>query len=127
MKVFKRKDFHRWQTSEKLPDSALCEAVKEMECGLVDAKLGGGLYKKRIARPGAGKRGGYRTLLSTRAGQHYVFLHAFSKSDKTNITREEARALKYVGKVFLDLSREDLLKARYSGVLLEVHCNDEAH
>jgi len=45
MKVFKRKDFHRWQASERLPDIALCEAVREIECGLVDAKLGGGLYK----------------------------------------------------------------------------------
>ena len=40
MTVLKRKDFARWQAGEKLPDDALCNAVKEMENGLIDA-LGG--------------------------------------------------------------------------------------
>lgn len=30
MIVLKRKDFARWQVSEKLSDAALCKAVKEM-------------------------------------------------------------------------------------------------
>ena len=41
MTVFKRRDFARWQASERLPDAALCKAVQEMEAGLVDADLGG--------------------------------------------------------------------------------------
>jgi len=61
----KRKDFARWQAGERLPDDTLCKAVKEMENGLVDADLGGFLYKKRVARPGGGKSGGYRTVLSS--------------------------------------------------------------
>lgn len=44
--ILKRKDFIRWQAGEKLPDAALCKAVKEMEDGLIDADLGGSLYKK---------------------------------------------------------------------------------
>ena len=75
--VFKRKDFARWQAGEKLPDAALCKAVKEMAMGLIDADLGGFLYKKRVARSGGGKSGGYRTLLSARMGDRYVFLHGF--------------------------------------------------
>lgn len=35
--ILKRKDFARWQSAEKLPDSALCKAVEEMESGLIDA------------------------------------------------------------------------------------------
>ena len=66
--ILKRRDFARWQASEKLPDAALCKAVQEMENGLIDADLGGSLYKKRVARPGGGKSGGYRTLLSARIG-----------------------------------------------------------
>jgi hypothetical protein len=31
----------------KLPDAALCNAVQEMDNGLIDADLGGFLYKKR--------------------------------------------------------------------------------
>ncbi|WP_328186118.1 type II toxin-antitoxin system RelE/ParE family toxin [Marinobacter sp. OP 3.4] len=127
MNVFKRKDFARWQAGEKLSDTALCNAVREMESGLIDAELGGQLYKKRVARPGAGKSGGYRTILSARVGHRYVFLHGFSKSDKANITRDEKKALQYAGKVFLDLSNQELAKALQAGVLLEVCCGEQNH
>ena len=124
-RILKRKDVVRWQVGERLPAVALCKAVKEMEDGLLDADLGGFLYKKRVARPGAGKSGGYRTLLSARIGDRYVFLHGFSKSEKANITRDEKRALQFAGKVFLELSGAALSKALLSGVLLEVHCEQD--
>lgn len=124
-RVFKRKGFARWQAGEKLPDSALCKAVKEMESDLIDADLGGFLYKKRVARPGGGKSGGYRTLVSARIGSRYVFLHGFPKNDKANITQDEKKALQYAGTVFLTLPAEALLKALQSGVLLEVHCEQD--
>ena len=127
MSVLKRKDFARWQTGEKLSDAALCKAVQEMESGLIDADLGGFLYKKRVARTGSGKSGGYRTLLSARIGGRYVFLHGFPKSDKANITQDERKALQFAGKVFLELSAEDLMKALRSGVLVEVCCEEQAH
>jgi hypothetical protein len=127
MSVLKRKDFARWQAGEKLPDAALCKAVEEMESGLVDADLGGFLYKKRVARPGGGKSGGYRTVLSARIGQRYVFLHGFAKSEKTNITQDEKKALQFAGKVFLDLSSVDLTRAVEAGVLVEVHCVQQTH
>ena len=127
MTVFKRRDFARWQASERLPDAALCKAVQEMEAGLVDADLGGFLYKKRVARPGGGKSGGYRTLLSARIGSSYVFLHGFPKSNKANITQDERKALQFAGKVFLELSAENLAKALESGVLLGGCCDEQAH
>jgi hypothetical protein len=127
MRVLKRKDFARWQAGEKLPDAVLCKAVHEMETGLVDADLGGFLYKKRVARPGAGKSGGYRTLLSARIGSRYVFLHGFPKSDKANIAQDERKALQFAGKVFLELTAEDLVKALEIGVLLEVCCDEQTH
>lgn len=124
-RVLKRKDFTRWQAAEKLPDIALCKAVQEMESGLIDVDLGGALYKKRVARPGGGKSGGYRSLLSARIGSRYVFLHGFSKSEKGNITQDEKKALQFVGKVFLGLSPEALLNALQADVLLEVHCEQD--
>jgi hypothetical protein len=127
MNVLKRKDFARWQAGERLPDAALCEAVREMEAGLIDADLGGFLYKKRVARPGSGKSGGYRTLLSARIGGRHVFLHGFSKNDRANITQGERKALQLAGKVFLELSAEDLMKALEIGVLLEVLCDEQTH
>ena len=122
MSVLKRKDFARWQARERLPDTSLCQAVEEMEGGLIDADLGGLLYKKRVARPGGGKSGGYRTVLSARIGDRYVFLHGFAKSEKANISQDEKRALQFAGKVFLDLPPPDLSKAIEAGVLMEVHC-----
>ena len=124
-RIFKRRDFARWQTGERLPDTVLCKAVREMESGLVDADLGGLLYKKREARPGSGKSGGYRTLLAARIGSRYVFLHGFPKSATANITREEKRALQFAGKVFLELRVGNLSKALQSGVLLEVRCEQD--
>ncbi|MDR2837419.1 MAG: type II toxin-antitoxin system RelE/ParE family toxin [Azonexus sp.] len=123
--IFKRKDFARWQAGEKLPDTALCRAVAEMESGLIDADLGGFLYKKRIARPGGGKSGGYRTLLSARIGSRYVFLHGFAKNEKANITQDEKKALQYVGQMFLELPAEALSKALQTGVLWEVRCEQD--
>ncbi|MDH1593094.1 type II toxin-antitoxin system RelE/ParE family toxin [Pseudomonas sichuanensis] len=127
MDVYKRREFARWQHSENLPDCVLCKAVEEMQCGLVDASIGGLLFKKRIAGRGAGKRGGYRTLLSARIGSRYVFLHGFKKNDQANVTLDEQKALQFAGKVFLDLSPLALAKALGCGVLMEVHCDQQTH
>ena len=125
MKILKRKDFARWQLAEKLPDSALCKAVREIESGLVDADLGGWLYKMRVARPGRGKSCGYRTVLSARIGKRYVFLHGFPKSAKANITPDEKKALQLAGKVLLELTTTALRKALQAGELMEVHCEQD--
>ncbi len=127
MTVLKRKDFAPWQAGERLPDDALCNAVKEMENGLIDADLGGFLYKKRVARSGGGKSGGYRTILSARIGKRYVFLHGFAKKDKANIAQDEKKALQFAGKVFLDLSPAELTNVLRAGLLVEVHCVQQTH
>ena len=54
MIVFKIRKFAKWQMLENLSDTVLCEAVKEMQAGLIDACLGGLLYKKRVASLGSG-------------------------------------------------------------------------
>ena len=124
-RIFKRKDFARWMTGERLGDDSLCKAIREMEDGLIDADLGGLLYKKRVARQGQGKRGGYRTLLAAKLGQRYVFLHGFAKGSTENITQTERRALQFTGKVMLELTPEGLSIALTAGVLQEVHCEQD--
>ena len=64
MRIFKNKAFNKWADKEGLSDGALRIAVDEMECGLIDADLGGHLMKKRVAVGGRGKSGGVRTLLA---------------------------------------------------------------
>ncbi len=73
MRIFKAKRFNQWVTSEEIADNYLIQVVHEIESGLIDANLGGGLYKKRIAAKGRGKRSGYRTLLAFRFAHRIIF------------------------------------------------------
>ena len=91
-----------------------------MSVGLVDADLGGGVYKKRIALPGRGKRGGGRALIATRFRHRWFFIYGFHKSDSENITRAELKALKALAQDLLSLDEMQLAGALASGVLIEV-------
>lgn len=43
-RLFKTRTFNRWN-KEELTDQALCNAVAEMKQGLIDANLGGHVFK----------------------------------------------------------------------------------
>ncbi len=66
----------------ELSDPVLCAAVEEMERGLIDADLGGGVVKKRVALPGRGKSGGARTLVATNKGNRWFFVFGFEKNER---------------------------------------------
>lgn len=100
--------------------AALCAAVDEMARGLVDADLGGGLVKKRIARAGQGKSGGYRTLVATNRGDRWVFVFGFPKSVRSNIDQDEEEALKKLATQLLGLTPQALAQAIKAGELIEV-------
>lgn len=76
-----------------LTDELLCLAVQEMRKGLIDADLGAGVVKKRIAVPGRGKRGGARTLVATNKDTRWLFLFGFEKNVRANIRADEKEAL----------------------------------
>ena len=61
-RILKTRTFARWSKREDLTDSELAGAVSEMQRGLIDARLGGGVFKKRVAKRGQGKSGGYRAM-----------------------------------------------------------------
>lgn len=123
MPVHKTKVFTRWQGKQGLSDAALCAAVEEMKKGLFDADLGGGLFKKRVARAGQGKSGGYRTLIATNRNSRWIFVYGFAKNERSNIDKDEATALKALTGYFMGLSQEALEKAYRSGELTEVNCD----
>lgn len=127
MVVLKIRKFAKWQKLENLSDALLCEAVMEMHAGLIDACLGGLLFKKRVAGMSGGKRGGYRTMLSARVGSRYVFLHGFAKNERSNITAAEQRALQLTGKAILDMTCDATLIALQAGLLMEVCCGQQNH
>lgn len=87
--IYKTRHFHRWSRKADLPDQALYRAVVEIRQGLVDADLGGGIIKKRIALPGHGKRGSTRTLLATNRNDRWVFVFGFEKNERANISDNE--------------------------------------
>lgn len=68
MQVFKTKWFARFAWQEGIADANLTETIKRAEQGLIDADLGGGLIKMRIARQGQGRSGGYRAVIAYRLG-----------------------------------------------------------
>jgi hypothetical protein len=120
MMVLKFRLFHKWARSEKLTDKLLRAAVEELSVGLVDANLGGGLYKKRVAKKGMGKRGGYRTILTLRKNDRVIFLFGFSKNERENIDDSLLVKLKEMAKLYLNLTDSELQKLIEKGELIEV-------
>jgi hypothetical protein len=120
VRLLKDPAFSRWARKERITNRALKEAAEEIESGLVDGRLGGFLVKKRIARPGEGKRGGYRTIVAHRQGSRLVFLHGFAKSDTGNISRQERNALIKLGEVYLEYDEATILKVLAARQLIEV-------
>src|SRR5215212_564655 len=92
----------------KLIQEALCVAVSEMENGLIDAELGGGIVKKRVPLPGRGKSGGARTLLATNKGSLWFFVFGFEKNERANVSPGELEALKALAADLLKLSSAEL-------------------
>jgi hypothetical protein len=123
-RIFRTRYFSRWMRKAKLADQALCLAVSEMKNGLIDADLGGGVVKKRIALPGRGKSGSTRTLVATNKGDRWFFLFGFEKNERANITIEELEALKELAKQLLDRTEGQLDEAILDGSLQEI-CHDQ--
>jgi hypothetical protein len=125
MAIYMTRWFDRWAHKEALATSSLCTAVREMSNGLFDAELGGGLFKKRIARPGQGKSGGFRTLVATNRGNRWVFIYGFPKNERSNIERDEADALKKLATHLLSLTVPGVTTALQAGELIAVDCDAE--
>ena len=122
-RVFKTRYFARWMRKTELTHSALCEAVAEMAQGLVDADLGGGVVKKRVALPGRGKSGGARTLVATNKGNRWFFVFGFEKNDRANISDQELEALQELAQDLLTRTGTQLDLAVQENALEEI-CHD---
>ena len=124
MRLFKTKWFMRYERQEQLEDHSLCDAIERAERGLVDADLGGGIIKQRVARTGQGRSGGYRLLIAYRSGKRAVFLYGFAKSERDNIEADELETLKEIGAAWLEAKSERLEHAIKEGILREVSYDD---
>ena len=79
-RVFKTKTFDRW-ARKVLSDDYLCKAAREIEQGLFEADLGGGVCKKRVAVQGQGKSGATRTLVAKKHEGALFFLVGREKNE----------------------------------------------
>lgn len=119
-RVFKTRTFARWATRVGLSDAALWKSVGEMREGLLDADLGGHVFKKRIALPGRGKRGGARTLVATRLDERRFFLYGFGKNERGDIGSHALKGFQELAKELLGFDEIDLRIALAARELLEV-------
>lgn len=120
MRIFKYKLFEKWATKHGLTDSQLMQAIVEIERGLIDANLGGNVYKKRIGKQGQGKSGAYRTILLMRAGDKVIFAHGFTKGEKDNISGHELDGFKIMASAFLNLTGDQLTALITNQTLIEI-------
>jgi hypothetical protein len=88
--------------------------------GLVEANYGGNVYKKRIARKGEGKSGGYRTILFFKSGDKTFFMYGFAKSQQGNISEKEKRYYKGAAKEYFAHTDEKLAELKKFGELIEI-------
>jgi hypothetical protein len=108
MHIFQNRNVARATRKEGVSDEACIRAIDDAERGLIDADLGGGLIKQRIAREGGGKSGGYRSIIFYRRGDLAIMLHLFAKSDKGNVTIAERETLGLLAKELKRLSLHQL-------------------
>ena len=120
MRAFKTRVFDRWAGKVGVTDIALLKAVADIERGLIDADLGGNLFKQRVALPGRGKSGSTRTLLATRFAGTLYFLFGFEKSDRDNITQRERAIYQSLACNLLALSNDQIETALNANELIEV-------
>ena len=122
--MFKTRTFARWSRKAQVSDEALRKAIIEMVAGLVDADLGGSVYKKRVPLPGRGKSGGARILVATKLGDRWFLLYGFGKNEQANIDDRELAALQKLASALLSMAPAQLEHAIAEKELLEI-ANEE--
>jgi hypothetical protein len=120
VRIFRSKWFSRFAKKEGITDGELRNIVNDLEKGLWDADLGGGVYKKRLARSGAGKSGGYRTIVFFKSEFRSFFVYGFAKSDRDNIDEDELQDLKHTAKIDFALTKKEIEKRLKKGLLTEI-------
>lgn len=123
-RIYKNRWFAKFAIREGISDAKLVAAIEQANRGLIDADLGGGLIKQRVAREGGGKSGGYRTLVFFRHEERAIFAFGFAKSGKANLSVVELRTYKQAAKIVLALTQEQIDTEVRGGRLFEV--NDDA-
>ena len=125
MRIFKNAWFDRFARKEGISDKSVAQAIERAERGLIDADLGGGVIKQRVARPGHGKSGGFRTVVLYRTKERAFFVYGFAKSDRDNLSKGEEVQFRMAASHVLGLSGDQLEVLIGQGQFSEVNDHDE--
>lgn len=125
MQIFKTRWLVRFARRERISDRSLREAIERAENGLVDADLGSGLIKQRVARAGRGRSGGYRMLVAYRRKDRAVFLYGFAKNERDNIEADELATLREIAEEWLGAGASRIAGALDEEALQEVENGEE--
>lgn len=124
-RIYANRWFAKFAAKEKISDAMLADAVRRAESGLIDADLGSGLIKQRIARQGGGKSGGYRSILIFRSGERAIFVFAFAKSAKSNLSKAELKVYRKAASIMLELGEDQIATGVEAGQLVEVKDDEQ--
>ena len=125
IRIYANRWFAKFAAKEKISDRTLADAVARATSGLIDADLGGGLIKQRIARQGGGKSGGYRSILIFRSGDRAIFVFAFAKSAKANLSAAELKIYRKAASIMLELGEDQIETEVEAGRLVEVKDDEQ--
>jgi hypothetical protein len=125
VRILKTKWLVRYARRQRISDASLREAIERAGHGSIDADLGGGIIKQRVARLGQGRSSGYRMLIAYRAGSRAVFLYAFAKNECDNIDPDELTTSREIGAAWLNADVQQIARAIEQGILQEVTDDDE--
>jgi hypothetical protein len=126
VRIFKTKWMVRFVRRERINDASLEEAIERAERGIIDADLGGGLIKQRVARPGQGRSGGFRMIVAYRTEDRAFFLYGFAKNERENIDDDELQTLRDIAADLLTQADSALDDAVNAGKLQEIENGKEA-
>ena len=131
VRVFLVQQVSKLARKERLPDAALCRAAREVLVGTLgagEADLGGGLFKKRVARTGGGKSGGYRAIVAYRRPntERVLFAYAFAKNAASTLTPQGHEALVRVADAFVAADDVQVAALLAAGDVREVGCDGES-
>jgi hypothetical protein len=124
-RIFKMKGLAKFARREQIADSRLREVIERDERGVIDADLGGGLIRQRVARRGQGRSGGYRMMIAYRTEDRAFFLLGFPKNERENVSPDELAALRKLAEVWLHTSDARIADSIHEGILHEVFDEDE--
>lgn len=109
VRLFKNPWFVRFAKKQKITDDSLREAIQRAENNQIDADLGGGIIKQRVAKPGKGRSKGWRVIVAFRkASKGAFFLFGFPKSSQDNIEDDELEGFRMLAKGLLKLTDKKL-------------------